>query len=381
MRVLVTGGAGFIGSHTAAALLARGDEVLAVDCGLGDPSGDRRRRNTAELAGDAGFELRDLDLRTADVGALVREVDAVVHLAALPGVRASWAGGFPAYLQHNVSVTQRLLEAAADAPIRRFVHASSSSVYGEVSLERCGEGAPTAPHSPYGVTKLASEHLCRAYAANHGVPTTSLRYFTVYGPRQRDDMAVHRLLRCAIGGEPFTLFGDGSQVRDLTEVGDVVAANLAALDRDVPAGTVVNIGGGAPVTMAHLVAEVESVSGRRIDVRRTSPQAGDVTRTGASTGLAAALLGWQARTPLRDGLGDRARRPGTSDLDRLRPRLADGDAPSRQTRRTHRGADDRVPGAGQRHELRHPAAPDDRAAPAGAALGTPGGGRRPRGRV
>jgi nucleoside-diphosphate-sugar epimerase len=306
VRVLVTGGAGFIGSHTAEALVARGDDVLAVDCSLGD--GDRQRANTAGLGGHPRFERRRLDLRTADVASLLREVDAVVHLAALPGVRASWASGFPAYLEHNVTVTQRLLEAAADVRLTRFVHASSSSVYGQAPMARCHERAATAPHSPYGITKLASEHLCRAYAANHGVPTTSLRYFTVYGPRQRDDMAVHRLFRCALDGEPFQLFGDGSQVRDLTAVGDVVAANLAALDRvRVPAGTVLNIGGGSPVTLTRLIGEVESLTGRRIEVHRTATQAGDVARTGAATGLAASVLGWRAETPLDEGLARQLR--------------------------------------------------------------------------
>jgi nucleoside-diphosphate-sugar epimerase len=301
VRVLLTGGAGFIGSHTAEALVARGDDVLAVDCGLG--GGGRQRDNVAGLVGHPRFALRQVDLRTADVASLVSDVDAVVHLAALPGVRGSWAAGFPAYLEHNVSVTQRLLEAAAGAGLRRFVHASSSSVYGQASMARCHERAATAPHSPYGVTKLASEHLCRAYAANHGVPTTSLRYFTVYGPRQRADMAVHRLFRCALSGEPFHLFGDGTQVRDLTAVADVVAANLAALDRrDVPAGTVLNVGAGVPVTVAALIAEVEAVTGRSIDVRRSPAQAGDVERTGAATGMAATVLGWRSETSLHDGL-------------------------------------------------------------------------------
>lgn len=302
MRVLVTGVAGFIGSHTAEALVARGDEVVGVDCGLVGSIGTRQQRDVASLLAGSRFNLHHLDLRTAALEPLLADVDAVVHLAALPGVRTSWHDRFADHLASNVLVTQRLLEAATRVTVRRVVYASSSSVYGDTSLGRCSEAASTAPHSPYGVTKLASEHLCAAYAANHGVPTVALRYFTVYGPRQRPDMALHRLFEAALTGARFELFGDGGQVRDLTAVADVVAANLAALDVPTAPGTVVNVAGGQPIAMDVLIGHVEAVTGRRIDVRRTAAEPGDVSRTGADTSRAWRLLGWAPTVELADGL-------------------------------------------------------------------------------
>lgn len=301
MRVLVTGVAGFIGSHTAEALLARGDDVVGVDLPV-TSAGAGDRCNLTGLVGDPRFSLRRLDLRSAPLDPLLTEVDAVVHLAALPGVRGSWDGRFADFLAANVLVTQRLLDAACRVPVERFVFASSSSVYGDGGEGPCCESAPTAPHSPYGVTKLAAEQLCGVYAANHGLPVTSLRYFTVYGPRQRPDMALHRLFEAALTGGPFPLFGDGTQVRDLTAVADVVAANLAALDVATAPGAVVNVAGGAPVTMTELIAAVEAVAGRPINVVRTGAEPGDVRRTAADLTAARQLLGWRPTVSLAEGL-------------------------------------------------------------------------------
>jgi UDP-glucuronate 4-epimerase len=226
----------------------------------------------------------------------------VFHLAGQPGVRASWADGFDAYLIDNVLATQRLLEAAVRQRIGRIVYSSSSSIYGDNTEYPSTERSLPQPVSPYGVTKLAAEHLVGLYAANHGLSTVALRYFTVYGPRQRPDMATHRLVEAALHGTRFTLNGDGGQQRDFTFVGDVVAANVAAAQADCAPGTVVNVAGGSSVTMTHLVELVEELAGERINLVHAGEQAGDVRRTGAETTLALEVLGWVPTTSLRDGV-------------------------------------------------------------------------------
>ena len=220
MRALVTGGAGFIGSHLAERLLDDGHQVRIVDC-LTDYYDVAQKLANLELVGDRA-EVLDLDLRTADVRSLVTDRDVVFHLAAQPGVRLSWADGFPAYDSCNVLATQRLLEACRGTSLSRFVYASSSSVYGDAERYPTLETDLPRPRSPYGVTKMAGEHLCTLYASAWQIPTVSLRYFTVYGPRQRPDMAFHRLCQSVITGDAFPLYGDGSQIRDFTFVDDVV---------------------------------------------------------------------------------------------------------------------------------------------------------------
>ena len=300
MRVLVTGGAGFVGSHLAEALFWRGDDVRIVDCfsEYYDPA--RKRGNLAAIADSV--ELIEADLLVADLPALLDGVDLVFHQAGQPGVRLSWSDGFPAYDANNVLVTQRLLEACRDHPLRRFVLAGSSSVYGEAERYPTEEDDLPRPRSPYGITKLAAEHLCSLYGAMWGVPTVSLRYFTVYGPRQRPDMAFHRLCEALLTGVPFPRFGDGSQIRDFTYVDDIVAANLAAATRDAPSGSVINIAGGSSVSLAEVIALIEEIAGEPIPVEQHPVQAGDVTRTGGSTERARSLLGWSPQVGLRDGL-------------------------------------------------------------------------------
>jgi nucleoside-diphosphate-sugar epimerase len=300
-RALVTGGAGFIGSHLAEALLARGDEVVVVDSLTDYYDPDVKRANLSEMAGTA--DVREVDLRDADLAPLLEGVDVVYHLAGQPGVRLSWDEGFPAYATHNVLATQRLLEACRRTSIERFVYASSSSVYGDAERYPTDETDLPLPRSPYGVTKLAGEHLCRLYGETHRTPTTSLRYFTVYGPRQRPDMAFHRLCRAALDGSPFPLYGDGSQVRDATYVSDVVAANLAAgAATDLAPGTVVNVSGGSSVSLMEVIRTVEDIAGEPITLDRSPAQAGDVFRTGGATHRARALLGWEPEVDLRAGL-------------------------------------------------------------------------------
>ena len=278
MRVAVTGSAGFIGSRLCSRLLADGHDVVGID-----------RRNHA-----------DDDLVTMDLSAALAGADAVLHLAARPGVRSSWEA-FDACARDNVVATQLLLDAVRVVPgIDRVVVASSSSVYGEVAPG--DEDAPLAPVSPYGVTKVAVEQLCRAYVSSWGTPVVILRPFTVYGPGQRADMAVHRMCEAAFGGDPFPLYGNGSAARDLTYVDDVVDAFVRAMTADVPAGTTVDVAGGHVVSVHELLTRVGELAGREVPLVRRPAQPGEARRTQGSTRRAAALLGWRPVTPLDDGL-------------------------------------------------------------------------------
>lgn len=303
MRALVTGAAGFVGSHTCEALLRAGHEVLGVDS-LTDYYDPALKKDNVRLLQEwGGFDLVQADLLDADLDPLLDGADVVVHLAAQPGVRASWQTGFAVYAEANVMVTQRLLEAARHAAVRRFVYASSSSVYGRAETYPTTEDAPTRPYSPYGVTKLAGEHLCTLYADNWGVRTVSLRYFTVYGPRQRPDMAMNRFVAAALEEREIAVYGDGEQVRDFTYVDDVVAANLAAATTaDITPGTVLNVAGGGSITVNALVDLLASTVGRPVRTRREPPQPGDVPQTGGSVALAERVLGWSPRVSVPEGL-------------------------------------------------------------------------------
>lgn len=308
VHVLVTGGAGFIGSHLCEALLDGGHDVLAVDAltDYYDPA--VKQANVAELRSRPKFELLEVDLVTADVDRILDGMEVVFHLAGQPGVRNSWAAGFREYVDANVVVTQRLLEAArVHAGLLRFVNVSSSSIYGEDPNYPTVETQVPCPHSPYGVTKLAAEHLGGAYAANWGVPTVILRYFTVYGPRQRPDMAIHRFVNAALKGEEVALFGDGEQRRDFTYVTDVVAATIAAAFRDLEPGTVVNVAGGSDCTVNELIDLIAAEVGTPLAVRREPAQAGDVSRTLADTTRARELLAWTPALSLSEGVSHQVR--------------------------------------------------------------------------
>jgi nucleoside-diphosphate-sugar epimerase len=239
MNVLVTGAAGFIGSTLATKLTDNGASVTGLDCFTDYYGRDIKEHNLAALRSRPNFRFVETTLQQADLPALLQGVTHVYHLAAQAGVRKSWGDDFRTYTTHNIDATQRLLEAVKGHPLTRFVYASSSSVYGDVATIPMRETAYVQPVSPYGVTKLAAEHLCHLYFVNHGVPTVSLRYFTVYGPRQRPDMGFHRFIRAALLEQPITLFGDGEQSRDFTFVDDIVAATMAAGDRGRP-GAVYN---------------------------------------------------------------------------------------------------------------------------------------------
>lgn len=301
MTSLVTGVAGFIGSTLAEELIARGDRVVGVDSFLDYYPREAKERNLASLRGEARFELIEDSLQELDLRSLIKRCRRIFHLAAQAGVRASWGDEFSIYTSNNILATQQLLEAASGADLDAFVFASSSSVYGDSAKLPMEEDVPLHPVSPYGVSKLAAEKLCELYETNHGVHTVSLRYFTVYGPRQRPDMAFHRLLRCALDGKTFTLYGDGKQTRDFTFVADAVEATLAASERGRP-GAVYNVGGGSRVSMLEVIETVEAVTGRKLTVDKRPKQKGDMRDTYADTSAARRDLGYEPRTELTDGL-------------------------------------------------------------------------------
>src|SRR3954453_9122096 len=301
-RVVVTGAAGFVGSHLVDTLLELGDTVVGIDCFTPYYDPDTKRQNLARASDHEAFTLVEADLREADLLPLVEGVDTVFHQAAQPGVRLSWSDGFGEYASHNVLATQRLLEAARDSDVRRVVYASSSSVYGNQDRYPTVETDLPRPYSPYGVTKLAAEHLCNLYAENWGLDTISLRYFTVFGPRQRPDMSIHRLCEAALTGASFPRFGDGRQVREFTYVADIVAANLCAADANVAPGTAVNIAGGGEIELNDLIATVAELAGTELEIENHPAQAGDARRNGGTTDRASAQLGWAPEVGLREGI-------------------------------------------------------------------------------
>jgi UDP-glucuronate 4-epimerase len=301
MRALVTGCAGFIGSHLSESLLEDGHEVVGIDC-FNDNYGRRQKlRNIDHARSWDGFDFVPIDLARGDLDDVVADRDVIFHLAAEPGVRSSWGGRFESYVRNNVLATQHLLEAATAEPERRFVYASSSSVYGQAERFPTSERDIPAPVSPYGATKLTGEHLVNLYAANHGLGAISLRYFSVYGPRQRPDMAFSIFAAALMDARAFEVFG-GEQTRDFTFVGDVVQATRAAGSAATPPGTVVNVGGGSRVSLLDAVGVLEAVSSRTAEIVRTGSQPGDVRDTSADIAQARLLLDYQPTTTLESGL-------------------------------------------------------------------------------
>ena len=297
---LVTGVAGFVGSHLGERLLGDGWQVRGVDCFTDTYARATKEQNLSSLRRDARFAFQEADLVTANVGDLVRGVDVVFHLAGQAGVRSSWGSEFEIYTERNILATQRLLEAVAAVGLERFVYASSSSIYGDTTELPVTESSLPQPISPYGVSKLAAEHLCRLYYVSHGVPTVSVRYFTVYGPRQRPDMAFHRLIRAMLRDESFPLYGDGEQTRDFTFVSDAVEATVRAAG--APPGSIFNVGGGSRVTLNHVIGILEELVGSEAKVEREARQAGDVRHTWANTTRIKETIGFQPQVPLREGL-------------------------------------------------------------------------------
>ncbi len=304
MRAIVTGAAGFVGSSLSEAVLDRGGSVVGVDCFTDYYARAIKERNLGRLRDESRFRLVEDNILNVDWAPLLAETDVVFHQAAQAGVRASWGAEFRNYTDWNVLGTQRLLEAIKALPVAdrpRVVYASSSSVYGERTNFPFFESDRPAPISPYGVTKLAAEHLAVLYAHNFGVETVSLRYFTVYGPRQRPDMAFHKFLRAIIQGEELPIYGDGLQTRDFTYVSDAISANFAAAENGRPGG-VYNIGGGSQVTVNHTLEVLAKVSNRPVKINRMEKQHGDVTHTAAATTLANEELAWKPQVSLEEGL-------------------------------------------------------------------------------
>jgi nucleoside-diphosphate-sugar epimerase len=299
-RYLVTGCAGFIGSHLTEALASRGCSVVGVDAFTDNYPRSIKERNVERCRALGDVAFTELDLAEGALEFLFEGVDGVFHLAARPGVRTSWGPTFEGYLRDNMLVTQRVFEAAVEAGVR-VVYASSSSVYGAAEAYPLREDAKPMPVSPYGVSKLACEALAGAYERSVGLDAVGMRFFSVYGPRQRPDMAFAAVFDCLARNRPFRLFGNGRQTRDFTYVGDVVEATLAAMQR-APAGAVYNVGGGSEISLLDALTLCEQIVGRRLDVCRDGAGTGDARRTLADFGKAKAELGWTPTTSLEDGL-------------------------------------------------------------------------------
>ena len=303
MRAIVTGAAGFIGSHLVERLLAQDADthVIGVDCFTDYYERRLKEANLVTARDHPRFRFIETTVQDADWATLLHETTHVFHLAAQAGVRKSWGTDFSIYTACNIDATQVLLEACVGSNIERFVYSSSSSVYGDGVAIPMREDALPQPVSPYGVTKLAAEHLCRLYWANNEVPTVSLRYFTVYGPRQRPDMAFNRFLQAIQRDQPITLYGDGEQTRDFTFVDDAVSANVAAANRGTPGG-VYNIGGGSRVSINHVLQLMATCTGRTPTITREPAQKGDMRDTFADTSRARLDLNFSPSVTLEDGL-------------------------------------------------------------------------------
>jgi nucleoside-diphosphate-sugar epimerase len=303
MVSIVTGAAGFIGSHIAEALLKQGETVIGVDQFNDYYSPALKWSNVDHFADHPNFTLIEGDIQTLDWPSLLDGVTVIYHQAAQAGVRASWGSSFRAYTERNINATQVMLEAAKDAKhLQRFIYASTSSIYGNAETLPTSELIPPQPVSPYGITKLAAERLCGLYHDNFGVPFCALRYFTVYGPRQRPDMGFHKFFKAAIAGEAIPIYGDGQQTRDFTFISDAVAANLAAAKAPAAVGEIFNIGGGSRVVLADVLDMMEAIVGFPIKRNHIENARGDARHTAADVSKAQRLLGYAPEVSLRLGL-------------------------------------------------------------------------------
>ncbi|NEP78366.1 MAG: NAD-dependent epimerase/dehydratase family protein [Okeania sp. SIO3B3] len=302
-NIIVTGVGGFIGSHLAETLLNQGEKVIGIDQfnDYYDPA--LKRQNISQLKDNSAFQLIENDIQSLNWSELLADIDIVYHQAAQAGVRASWGEGFRAYTERNINATQIILEAAKNAPnLKRLVYASTSSVYGNAETFPTPETICPQPVSPYGITKLAAERLGKLYHQNFGVPCVYLRYFTVYGPRQRPDMAFHKFFKWILQDEPISIYGDGQQTRDFTFVSDAVAANLLAATVPEAVGEVFNIGGGSRVVLAEVINMMEEIVGRPIKKNFVEKARGDARHTSADVSKAQKILGYQPQVSLKEGL-------------------------------------------------------------------------------
>ncbi len=297
----MTGAAGFVGSNLCEFLIEKGLRVLGIDNFMDYYPRSIKESNLTYLRKHANFELVDASLLEVDLTKLLDEVDGIFHQAAQAGVRASWGKSFKVYTDNNVLATQMLLEASRERQIKKFIYASSSSIYGDTTDLPMRESSLPRPVSPYGVSKLAAEHLCWLYYKNFGVPAVSLRYFTVYGARQRPDMAFHRFFRWAFDNQPLEVYGNGMQSRDFTHVDDIAKANWLAYE-NAPPGEVYNIGGGSRVTLNEAIDAIRDITGMDLKVGRQAKQKGDVRHTMADISKAEKELGYEPEVSIRDGL-------------------------------------------------------------------------------
>ncbi len=300
---IVTGIGGFIGSHLAESLLKKGYSVIGIDQFNDYYNPSFKRKNTEHLLQYPAFKLIEEDIQALNWHELLKDVEVVYHQAAQAGVRASWGEGFRNYTERNINATQIMLEAAKETPsLKRFVFASTSSVYGNAETMPTPETICPQPVSPYGITKLAAERMCWLYLQNFGVPVTALRYFTVYGPRQRPDMAFHKFFKAAIIDEPISIYGDGQQTRDFTFVSDIVAANLLAGEVPEAIGEVFNIGGGCRVVLADVLTTMEKIMGKPLQKNYIDRARGDARHTSADISKAKKILGYKPEVSLAEGL-------------------------------------------------------------------------------
>jgi UDP-glucuronate 4-epimerase len=302
MRILVTGACGFIGTNLCRSLLEDGHLVTGIDAFTSNYEISKKRSNQKYLEGFSNFSLIESDLLEVDLAPLLEGLDIIFHLAGQPSVHNSWGEDFRVYSDRNIVLTQRLLRAANLAKVTRFVNSSSSSIYGRVTSPPTKESDEKRPISPYGVSKLAAENLVTLFGSEFGMSTVSLRYFTVYGPRQRPDMAFNKLIQSGHKGQIFQMHGDGSQVRDFTFVEDVVEANKRAAFSDLAPGSVFNIGGGSPISMKEAIVMLEEIIGKRIQLEFIPLGPGNPMVTTSDCTQANSILGWKPKMDIYSGL-------------------------------------------------------------------------------
>jgi len=302
MKSIVTGCAGFIGSHLSERLLDIGHEVIGIDCFTDYYSRKQKEENISEFINHEGFTFIEDDILNINLEKLIDDVDYIFHQAAQPGVRFSWGENFEIYTRNNILATQKILEACRKHKIKKLIYASSSSVYGNIKSLPMKETDTPKPISPYGVSKLAAEHLCYLYYKNYNVPSISLRYFTVYGPRQRPDMAFYRFISAILKGDEIEIYGDGNQTRDFTFISDIIDANILAMNSEINNAEVFNIGGGSRKTLNDIVKIIEDIIGKKVRVRYVEKQKGDVRHTYADISRANEELGYKPKTGIKNGL-------------------------------------------------------------------------------